>query len=179
MKRLDYKDLSFEKVRVRGTECLFTDLRVERTSVPNGFYQLEVADDDSDGIPARIRPGILVNFYGTLLTKEQLIPDEGDTIYLEEGDWEWGSDSSTVNHTFLVQRKLQDGTVTSTIMTEWELLSYINFSDCHGENYHLFDITQYGKIVPCHYAGWKPQCHIQVIGDDTGEILLDGYGEDH
>ena len=47
----------------------------------------EVADGDCDGIPCRIRPGILVNFYGTIVCDEPLVPDEGDTIWLDYEDW--------------------------------------------------------------------------------------------
>ena len=43
-------------------------MRIERSSVPEGKYQYEVAgDDDSGGDPARIRLGVLVNFFGTLI----------------------------------------------------------------------------------------------------------------
>ena len=41
-------------------------MRIERSSVPEGKYQYEVAgDDDSGGDPARIKLGVLVNFFGT------------------------------------------------------------------------------------------------------------------
>ena len=176
--RYNYHDLEMSKVTVRGIMCEFTDARVERSSVPEGKRMYEVADGDSDGIPARIRRGILVNFFGTLVTEQELLPDEGDTIYLEENDWAW-EPYTPVEHLFLVQRKFDDGTTSASVMTELELVSYINMADCHGESYCIFCVTEFGKAIPCHYVGWQPQCRIQVIGDEHGEIFLDGYGEDH
>ena len=49
----------------------------------------EAAEEESDGVPVRMRPGILVNFVGTVLSEEVFQPGEGDTVWLDEGDWEW------------------------------------------------------------------------------------------
>lgn len=64
--RLDYRKERFSKVSVCGVECEFNDMRIERSRVSEGRYQYEVAgDDDSGGDPARIKLGVLVNFFGT------------------------------------------------------------------------------------------------------------------
>ena len=77
--RLDYRKERFSKVSVCGVECEFNDMRIERSSVPEGRYQYEVAgDDDSGGDPARIKLGVLVNFFGTLICDRPLpIGDDG------------------------------------------------------------------------------------------------------
>ena len=89
MVRLDYTKESMQKVLVRGVLCEFHDMRIDRSTVPKDKYMYEVADDDSDGEPARIRPGILVNFFGTIICNQKLEPDEGDTVWLQENEWEW------------------------------------------------------------------------------------------
>ena len=89
MIRLDYTKESMQKVLVRGILCEFNDMRIDRNTIPEGKYMYEVADDDSDGEPARIRPGILVNFFGTIICNQKLEPDEGDTIWLQDDEWEW------------------------------------------------------------------------------------------
>ncbi len=67
MGRYDYTTECFEKVSVCGIRCEFSDIRIDRSTVPEGKYQYEVAgDDDSGGDPARVRVGILVNFFGML-----------------------------------------------------------------------------------------------------------------
>ena len=59
MERLDYKTARFEKVSVCGIGCEFSDMRVDRSTIPEGKYQYEVAgDDDSGGDSARVRWGL-------------------------------------------------------------------------------------------------------------------------
>ena len=87
--RYDYNKEHWQKVEVKRMPCLFNEYRIDRKTVPDGKYMYEVADGDCDGIPARIRPGILVNFYGTLVCDAPFVPDEGDTVWLDEEDWDW------------------------------------------------------------------------------------------
>lgn len=89
MIRLDYAKERMQKVLVREILCEFNDMRIDRNTIPEGKFMYEVADDDSDGEPARIRPGILVNFFGTIICNQKLEPDEGDTIWLQDDEWEW------------------------------------------------------------------------------------------
>lgn len=87
--RLDYTKEPMQKVTVRGVPCEFNDMRLDRNTIPEGKFLYEVADGDCDGEPARIRPGIMVNFYGSIVCDRQLTPDDGDTIWLAEGEWVW------------------------------------------------------------------------------------------
>lgn len=77
MARYYYNTENFEMVCVCGVECEFYDVRIERSSVPQGLYHYEVAgDDDSGGDPVRGAKGILVNFFGTLISRTELPLDE-------------------------------------------------------------------------------------------------------
>lgn len=88
--RYDYREEVFELVRVKGILCEFHDMRIERSSVPEGKFQYEVAgDDDSGAEPCRVRNAILVNFYGTLISDEPLPLGEDGVLWLEEGDFEY------------------------------------------------------------------------------------------
>lgn len=84
--RYDYNRERWQKVEVKGIPCLFSDIRIDRRTVPEGKYMYEVADA-CDGIPCRMRQGILVNFYGTIICDQTFQPDEGDTVYLDDEDW--------------------------------------------------------------------------------------------
>lgn len=47
----DYNGATFTKIRVCGIECDFSDMRIDRSTVPKERYQYEIADDDeSEGI---------------------------------------------------------------------------------------------------------------------------------
>ena len=71
MSRVDAKETCWEKVEVLGREVLFTCLRVDRNTVPEGWYMYEVRhDDECQGEPVEIALWVMVNHWGTLLVKE-------------------------------------------------------------------------------------------------------------
>jgi hypothetical protein len=80
---------------IKGVTGYFNDMRIDRGTVPDIFHFWELADGDSDGIPCRYKPGILVNFYGTFITTGELpvddlewmqgyIQSEDECVYLDD-----------------------------------------------------------------------------------------------
>lgn len=54
-------------------KCIFTDLRVDRDSIPKGKYLYEIMGTDSGCIGnGIIRENVIVNFVGSLITKTKL-----------------------------------------------------------------------------------------------------------
>lgn len=52
----DYRTEIFQKVSICGIPCDFSDIRIDRSTVPEGRYQYEVADDDeSQDDPSRVK----------------------------------------------------------------------------------------------------------------------------
>ena len=69
--RKNAKEIEWEKVEVLGKEGLFTDYRVNRDTIPEGYFMYEIRhDDDCHGDPVQIAKWVIVNFWGTLLVKE-------------------------------------------------------------------------------------------------------------
>lgn len=94
MARFNAREITWEKVRVLEQEGLFTELRVDRSTIPEGWYMYEVRHDDNNwGDPVEIARGILVNHFGTLLVKDpiELEPFQetgNDYRYIDpEKDW--------------------------------------------------------------------------------------------
>ena len=88
--RADYRTEEVQLVRVKGIECQFTDMRIDRDTVPEGKFMYEVAgDDDCGDEPVRVKKGILVNFFGTLISDVELPLDEEGVLWVEEGAFEW------------------------------------------------------------------------------------------
>ena len=94
MTRQNAMEMTWDVVEVLGKECLFNDLRIDRNTIPEGYFMYEVRHADEDwGEPCEIALGILVNFYGTLIAKEQF-DLETDTnnpyVYIEwDKDWRY------------------------------------------------------------------------------------------
>ena len=77
--RMNAKEITYEEATLFGQPVLFTDFRLDRTTIPAQLYLYEIrhADDDS-GLPCQVAKGILVNFYGSILSLEPLdIPADG------------------------------------------------------------------------------------------------------
>lgn len=94
MARFNAKEINWEKVEVLGQDGLFTDLRVDRETIPDGWHVYEVRHSDNDwGEPVEICLGVLVNFYGTLLVKEPIklepFPQTGNDYFYIEWDKDW------------------------------------------------------------------------------------------
>lgn len=94
MNRKNAMSVTWVKVKVLGKAGLFTDHRISRGSIPDGWYFYEVRHADNDWCePIEVSLGVLVNFYGTLITKEPLLPEvfnSYDDSYVSidsEKDW--------------------------------------------------------------------------------------------
>lgn len=88
--RYDYRNIKTERVEIKGIPCEFYDMRIDRTTVPEGKFVYEVAgDDDSGGDPTRIRKNILINFYGTIICDVELLQEEEGVFWLEDGDFKF------------------------------------------------------------------------------------------
>ena len=74
---------------------MFSCNRIERNSVPKGLYQYEVRHDDCcQGISCEGAKAILVNFWGTLLTRTEISEVEREgRRYIMDDEWEGGSTS--------------------------------------------------------------------------------------
>lgn len=90
---------NFEEIVVFGKPALFHDMRLDRSTVPKGLYLYEVRHDDVGGAdPVQIARGIMVNHFGTILTKEPIPLDKsGHRDIISEDDWNFaGGDCRTV-----------------------------------------------------------------------------------
>lgn len=108
---------------------------------------------------------------------EELYTDCNDELFMEN---EPDGEPATMSEysMFLVQHMIDDELV-SSLMTPQSLIDYINMDDCHDESYEIFDcMSEFGKVKPLRYKGWQPGCLIEVV-DETGKVVLRGYGEDH
>lgn len=96
MSRVNARKESFEVVTVLDHPMLFSCLRVDKSSVPDGLFFYEVRhDDDMQGLPVQIAEWVMVNHWGTLISDVpiKLEPNSsGNNAYLyidPELDWNY------------------------------------------------------------------------------------------
>lgn len=82
----------FSEIMVLGKPALFHGMRIERDSVPKGLYLYEVRhDDDGFGDPVQIAKGIMVNHFGSILTRTPIkLPPDGYLDIDPQKDWDYG-----------------------------------------------------------------------------------------
>lgn len=82
---------TFDEVTILGKPALFTCIRIERSTVPKGYQLYEVRhDDDCRGDAVQIARGIMVNHWGSLITREEIkLPSDG-RLDIEPEDLNYG-----------------------------------------------------------------------------------------
>ena len=78
---------------------------------------------------------------------------------------------------FLIQAKGEDYSY-NKLVSEAELVHYIDMQDYCTEEYKIYEVTNMGQIKQIWYAGWKPGCIIDFV-DENGKIVAGGVGIDH
>lgn len=99
----------FSEIMVLGKPALFHDMRIERDSVPKGLYLYEIRhDDDGFGDPVQIAKGIMVNHFGSILTREPIkLPPDGYLNIDPEKDWDYGSGNTLTAEEFMKKYPLK------------------------------------------------------------------------
>jgi len=67
----DAQKVTYQEVTIFDRPALFTECRIDRATVPEGVYRYELRHGDEDwGEPRELARNLMVNFYGTVLTRE-------------------------------------------------------------------------------------------------------------
>lgn len=73
---------SYDIVSVNNKPYMFTNLRIKRETVPEGFYAYDVRDDDfCSGEFAEIKPYVMVNHWGTIIGTDKIPLDPQFNCY--------------------------------------------------------------------------------------------------
>ena len=87
----------FELMDIFGQRVLFTNLRVDRSTVPEGLYVYDVRDEDCTGEICEIKPFVMVNHWGTIICKEPFEMDEyWHSKFVDKGDYWYLGDTATL-----------------------------------------------------------------------------------
>lgn len=83
----DARKERYELIDLDGYICLFTNIRLDRSTIPQSLYCYDVRDSDyCDGAFAEIRPSIMVNYWGTIICKRPLPLDNLRSYYPKSGE---------------------------------------------------------------------------------------------
>lgn len=75
----------FELAMLDEYVVLFTCSRIDRDTVPEGLHCYDVRhDDDCQGIACEVKPYVIVNHWGTIMSKEEIPMEDGGSYYPKE-----------------------------------------------------------------------------------------------
>ena len=97
MKPISADETSYERFEILSRDALFTCLRIDRKSLPDGLYAYDLRDsDDCDGTPSELKTFVMVNHWGTVIVKEPIDgADKG--IVLNDEDFNYLGEDMTLN----------------------------------------------------------------------------------
>ena len=72
MNIINAKNEEFEEVELLGIIALFTELRIDKSSIPEGMFCYSLRHGDDDSFPSTVENSVVVNYYGAILTTEKL-----------------------------------------------------------------------------------------------------------
>lgn len=76
----------YEKMDILGVEGVFTSIRIDENSLPEGFYKYSLREGGDEFI-GEISKNIMVNHAGDFITKEQIDLGPDRCRRLESDDW--------------------------------------------------------------------------------------------
>ena len=80
--RQDAFQVEFSTAEILGIPALFTQYRIDADTLPKGLYSYEVRGNDSLISAVEIAPDIVLNFMGTIIVCEDLVPDKTQPRWL-------------------------------------------------------------------------------------------------
>ena len=96
--KVNAQEESFELMELFGKTVLFTNMRVDRSTVPEGLYVYELRDEDCTGDICEIKPFIMVNHWGTIICKEPIELDtKWKSKFVDEGDYCYLGDTAKLD----------------------------------------------------------------------------------
>ena len=92
----------FEPVEVFGKLCLLSHQRIDDSSIPEGLFKYDLRHGDDWGVPVEIDKSVICNYFGSLITNEELPVDmDKNVIQLK-------NDDSTFDFDYIEAQGLED-----------------------------------------------------------------------
>ncbi len=95
MCKVNAKNEEYESFFILGQDALFTNARIDRTTIPEGLYAYDLRDT-CDGNINELKDFVLVNHWGTVLVKEP-IPGASEGVRIKPYDYNYIGDTMTVD----------------------------------------------------------------------------------
>jgi len=79
---------TYQIIHVQHQRALFSTERIKRSNKPDGLWLYQIRHSDEGFEPATIEESVMVNHYGSLLTKEPLSLNAEGYLEIDDHNWE-------------------------------------------------------------------------------------------
>lgn len=96
MELIDVSKGSFQEVEIKGHMALFTELRVDKSTIPECVNCYELRHGDDDSYPAALEHGVRVNYFGAVLMTDKVELGRDGYISLAYEDFDFTGEELTM-----------------------------------------------------------------------------------
>lgn len=165
MEAVDVSKEMLEEVELLGRTGYFTELRVDKETVPEGMHCYELRHGDDDGFPASVEESVRVNYFGAVLFAEALELGEEKTLQLGYEDFAFTGEQMYLSQVQEQQPDRQQEDQRDTdghvpLNTGRELLKFME------ENGISFPMNEKEADLICGYMDG----HGYVVGHKDGQL---------
>jgi len=150
MKKFDVEELEFSVADILGQQALFTDLHIDKATVPEGVYYYALRHGDDDSFPATVEKAVTIDYFGAVLLTKELHFGENSYLPLTEDDFWLAGELMTLTEFKQQPQPFSSGS---------SLAAYFM---------QTFDITAEEADMVFQYLTE----HKYVIGEKNGELFL-------
>ena len=158
MEAVDVLKEELEEVELLGRMGYFTELRVDKETVPEGMYCYELRHGDDDGFPVSVEDSVRVNYFGAVLFTEALELGEEKALQFGYEDFAYTGERMYLSQVQGKGQHEEEGY--ETILTGAKLISFMK------ENGISFQMNDREADLLCDYMDG----HGYVIGQKDGQL---------
>ena len=158
MEAVDVQKEVLEEAELLGRTGYFTELRVDKETVPEGMHCYELRHGDNDGFPVSVEESVRVNYFGAVLLAEEL--ELGKEKALQFGYEDFGYTGEQMYLSQVQGNEQHDKEGYETIQTGAELISFMK------ENGISFQMNEKEADLICGYMDG----HGYVVGHKDGQL---------
>ena len=86
----------FCEVEIKGHYGIFTELRVNKSTIPKGLNCYELRHGDDDSYPAALEQGVKINYFGAVLMTDKMETGQDGYVPLEFEDFSFTGETLSV-----------------------------------------------------------------------------------
>lgn len=153
MEKIDVGEELFDEIELIGRTGLFTELLVDKHTIPDGVYCYELRHGDDDSFPTELEENVSVNYFGAVLMTEKLELDKDGKLPIGYEDFRY-----TGEQMFLPQL-MEKNAVMCEIVGE-EIMKFLN------ANGNSFEMSEEEAVLLNGYING----HGYIVGHKEGKL---------